>query len=118
MNIRLPPYLPARKFPAASGLDRIALLVHHCGSVPVHHTHLSLPQKRQSSESSDGNLRLSTSCSAPFSRACGRYATAVYSGRGADIVMQSSSRGDSHCPTSEEARPEASAHAYCTSANV
>ena len=32
--------------------------------------------------------------------------------------MQSSSRGDSHCPTSEEARPEASAHAYCTSANV
>jgi hypothetical protein len=31
-----------------------------------------------------------TSCSAPFSQACGRYATAVYSGRGADIVMQSS----------------------------
>jgi hypothetical protein len=27
---------------------------------------------------------------APLSRACGRYATTVYSGRGADIVMQSS----------------------------
>ena len=37
-------------------LDRISLLVHHCGSVPVHHTHQSLPG---------------------------------YSGRGADIVMQS-----------------------------
>src|SRR5262245_38164050 len=44
----------------------------------------------QSSESSGGNLRLSTSCSAPFSRASGRQATKVYSGRGADIVMKSS----------------------------
>ena len=30
-----------------------------------------------------------TYCSAPFSRACGRQATTVYSGQGADIVMQS-----------------------------
>ena len=47
-------------------------------SVPVHHTHLSLPQKMQSSESTGGNLRLSTSCSAPSSRTSGRHATKVY----------------------------------------
>src|SRR5215469_18360756 len=35
----------------------------------------------QSSESSGGNLRLSVTCSAPFSRAYGRHATKVY-GRG------------------------------------
>src|SRR6185369_9428750 len=46
---------------------RIALLLQHCGSTAVHHTHRSLPLKMQSSESSGGNLRLSTSCSAPFS---------------------------------------------------
>jgi len=34
----------------------------------------------QSPESSGGNLRLSTSCSAPFSRAYGRRKTTVYSG--------------------------------------
>src|SRR5258706_13097879 len=55
----------------------------------------------QSPESSGDNLRLST-CSAPFSRAYGRYATKVYSGRGADIVMQSSenlpSRSRLRCP--------------------
>src|SRR5882672_4445706 len=38
---------------------RISLLVHHCGSVPVHHTHQSLQSKMQSAESSSGNLRLS-----------------------------------------------------------
>src|SRR6266850_5735020 len=36
---------------------RIALLHHHC-SVPVHHTHRSLPLKMPSLESSGGNLRL------------------------------------------------------------
>src|ERR1700680_1909298 len=35
---------------AGSCLDRISLLFHHCGSVPVHHTHQSLPLKMQSSE--------------------------------------------------------------------
>src|SRR5258708_35680888 len=35
---------------------RIFLLVHHCGSVPVHHTHQSLQLKMQPSESSGGNL--------------------------------------------------------------
>src|SRR5271167_1124467 len=39
---------------------RIALLHHRCGSVPVHHTHQSLPSKMQSSESSGENLRLLT----------------------------------------------------------
>src|ERR1035438_3884579 len=43
------------------------MAVPHCGSVPVHHTHQSLPQKMQSSESSGDNLRLSVTCSAPFS---------------------------------------------------
>ena len=38
--------------------------------------------------------------SAPFSRACGRQATTVYPGRGADIVMQSSG---SKCPARIEA---------------
>src|SRR4029077_3050861 len=66
-----------------------SLFVHHCGSVPVPHTHRSPQLKMQSSESSGGNLRLLTSCSAPFSRASGRQATKVYSGQGADIVMQS-----------------------------
>src|ERR1700757_1927692 len=55
----------ARRSLAASGLDKTYLLVHHCDLVPVHHTHLSLLQKMQSSESSGDNLRLSTSCSAP-----------------------------------------------------
>src|SRR5689334_7529074 len=35
----------------------------------------------KSSESSGGNLRLSTSCSAPFFRTCGRHATKVYGRR-------------------------------------
>jgi hypothetical protein len=42
-----------------SGLDRTSRLVHHCGSVPAHRTHRSLLPKKQSSESSGGNLRLS-----------------------------------------------------------
>jgi len=72
-----------------AGPDKIALLLHRCGSTAVLHTHRSLLQKMQFAESSGGNLRLST-CSAPFSRAYGRQTTKVYSGRGADIVMQSS----------------------------
>src|SRR5215468_10122165 len=65
----------------------------------VNRTRRSFPQKMQSSESPGGNLPLLTSCSAPFSRACGRHATAVYSGRGADIVMQSL---EFHCQSSRK----------------
>src|SRR6266478_9286980 len=78
----MPTRTQIRRFLAASGFDRISLLVHHCGSVPVHHTHQSLLLKMQSSESSGDNLCLYSSCSAPSSRAYGRQATTVYSGRG------------------------------------
>jgi hypothetical protein len=47
--------IPSRRFLVASGLDRISLLVHYCGSVPVHHTDQSLHLRMQSSESSGGN---------------------------------------------------------------
>src|SRR6266550_4868083 len=33
------------QIPRCRGPDRMSLLVHHCSSVPVHHTHQSLPLK-------------------------------------------------------------------------
>jgi hypothetical protein len=65
-------------------------LPQHFGLSEAHHTHRSLPQRMQWSESQSGHLRLPSTCSASFSRTSGREATKVYSGQGAVIVMQSS----------------------------
>jgi hypothetical protein len=58
LHARWPPSPHERGFFAAADPAKIALLHHCCGSVPVHHTHLSLPSKMQSSESSGDNQRL------------------------------------------------------------
>jgi hypothetical protein len=64
--------MPTRTRILALDLDRAALLLQRCDSIAVHRPHQFPDLKMQSAESSDGNLRLSTNCSAPFSRAYGR----------------------------------------------
>src|SRR5260370_4988795 len=81
-NIRSPPSPLARGLLAAAGVERTARPPHRCGSVVVRYFRRSPPSKMQSAESWGDNLRLSSSCSAPSSRASGRQATKVYSGRG------------------------------------
>jgi len=45
LSVRADGHGPVFGLATPTGFDRISLLVHHCGSVPVHHTHQSLQLK-------------------------------------------------------------------------